>query len=239
MKAAYRRTPAPVPGPGDLLDSFVRVRIPARAGTLSGFRDWAQSDDFPERGVVSLINGSILIDMSPDEVETHNKVHGALGKGVSTAAEEADLGEYFWDGVLVSNARARLSTVPDGTFVKWTTWESGRVRLIPRKRWPGQYIEIRGTPDWVLEVVSTSSVEKDTVELPVLYHRAGIPEFWLVDARGEEIDFRILVRRPRKYEVSAVRDGWVFSPVFDRWFRLVRRPNRAGRWNYRLEIKRA
>jgi Uma2 family endonuclease len=177
--------------------------------------------------------------MSPDEVETHNKVHGAVGKGVSTVAEEADLGEYFWDGVLVSNTRAALSTVPDGTFVKWATWKSGRARLIPRRRWPGQYIEIRGTPDWVLEVVSVSSLEKDTVELPVLYHRAGIPEFWLVDARGGEIDFQILVRQPRKYEVNAVRDGWAFSPVFERWFRLVRRPNRAGRWNYRLESKRA
>src|SRR6266852_275962 len=109
MKAAPRRTRQRTfaPSPGDLLDTFVRVRVPARAGTLTGFRAWAQSDDFPEHGMVSLINGSILIDMNPEEVETHNKVHGAVGKGVSTVAEEADLGEYFWDGVLVSNTRAR------------------------------------------------------------------------------------------------------------------------------------
>jgi hypothetical protein len=60
-----------------------------------------------------------------------------------------------------------------------------------------------------------------------------------VDARGEEINFQILVRRPRKYEVSVIRGVWTFSPVFERWFRLVRRPNRAGRWNYRLEMKHA
>jgi Uma2 family endonuclease len=239
MRAVYRRTREATSGlnPTDMLDSFVRMRIPAAAGTLTGFRAWTQSDDFPEHGVVSLLNGHILIDMSPDEIETHNKVHGAIGKGVSTVADDADLGEYFWDGVLISNARAALSTVPDGTFIKWATSESGRVRLIGRKRRPGQYIEIRGTPDWVLEVVSAGSVQKDTVELPVLYHREGIPEFWLVDARGEEIDFRILVRRPRKYQVGPVRGAWAFSPVFQRWFRLVRRPNRAGRWNYRLEIR--
>jgi Uma2 family endonuclease len=228
MKAAYG---------GDLVDSFVGVRIPGEASTLAGFRAWAQSDDFPERGVVSFLNGSIVIDMSPDEVETHNKVHGAISTAISTLADEADLGEYFWDGVLLTNTRAQLSTVSDGTFVKWATWESGRVRLIARKRRPGQYIELRGTPDWVLEVVSARSVQKDTVELPVLYHHARIPEFWLVDARGEEIDFRIHVRQPRIYQASVVHDGWAFSPVFERWFRLVRRRNRAGRWNYRLEVK--
>jgi len=213
--------------------------VPGGAGTLTGFRAWAQSDNFPERGVISLINGNILIDIKPEEVETHNKVHGAIGKGVSSLAEEEDLGEYFWDGVLITNTRAALSTVPDGMFVKWATWESGRVRLIARKRRPGQFIELRGTPDWVLELVSTSSVQKDTVDLPILYHRARIPEFWLVDARGEEIDFRILVRQPKKYEISAPRAGWTFSPLFECWFRLLRRPNRAGRWNYRLEIKGA
>jgi Uma2 family endonuclease len=239
MKSVCQRSRRPDTGrrSDELLSPFLRVRIPAGAGNLAGFRDWAQSDDFPERGVVSLLRGDILIDMSPDEVETHNKVHGAVGKGVSTVADEEDLGEYFWEGILVTNSRAGLSTVPDGAFVKWATWESGRARLIGRRRRPGQYIEIRGTPDWVLEVVSTSSVQKDTVELPLLYHRARIPEYWLVDARGEDIDFQILVRRPQAYRASASRAGWVYSPLFKKWFRLVRRPNRMGRWNYRLEVK--
>ena len=67
--------------------------------------------------------------------------------------------------------------MPDGSFVKWATSRSGRVRFIPRRDREGQYIEIRGAPDWILEVVSFSSVQKDTFELPISYHRAGIPEF--------------------------------------------------------------
>src|SRR5436309_3095923 len=116
------------------------LRLPGDVGTLSGFRAWAQSDDFPEKGKFSLINGSILIDMSPEEIETHNKVSGAIGLGVSRMNEEADLGEYFWDGVLVTNTKAELATVPDGTFVKWATSQAGRVQFIPRKDRQGQYI---------------------------------------------------------------------------------------------------
>jgi Uma2 family endonuclease len=215
----------------------VPLRLPGDVGTLAGFRAWAQSDDFPEMGKFSLINGNILIDMSPEEIETHNKVTGAIGLGVSGVNEEADLGEYFWDGTLLTNTKADLATVPDGTFVKWATSQAGRVQFIPRKDRQGQYIEIRGSPDWVLEVVSMWSVKKDTKELPVLYHRAGILELWLVDARGKDIDFQILVRRRSKYARANIRSGWSFSPVFGRWFRLARKKNRQGRWNYRLEFR--
>ena len=49
------------------------IRIPARAATRAGFRAWALSDEFPERGRFSFINGELFIDMSPEELETHNK----------------------------------------------------------------------------------------------------------------------------------------------------------------------
>ena len=154
--------------------------------------------------------------MSPDELETHNKVRSAVGYGVAIVNDEAEAGEYFADGALLTNTRANLATVPDGMFVRWATSEAGRVRFVPRKDRHGQFIEIRGTPDWVLEVVSLSSVHKDTIDLPILYHRAGIHEFWLIDARGEEIDFRILLRGRTKYVSATLRAGWLYSPVFKR-----------------------
>jgi Uma2 family endonuclease len=237
MKAAERRTRPSKIDIAPIRWNGLCVRIPAAAATLPGFRAWAQTDEFPEFGKVSFLNGNILIDMSPDELETHNKVRSAIDHGIATVNEIADLGEYYTDGALVTNTAAELATVPDGTFVKWATSESRRVRLIRRKDRVGQFIEIRGTPDWILEVVSVSSVTKDTLELPITYHRAGIPEFWLVDARGTEIDFRILVHRRSRYMPTSTRAGWAFSPVFARWFRLTRRPNRQGRWNYRLEFK--
>jgi len=213
------------------------LRIPAGVRTLDKFRNWARSPGFPEHGRISFINGDLHIDMSPDELEHHNKVRGAICHTVITLNDEQDWGEFFLDGALVTNSAANLATVPDASLVKWETSASGKVRFVPRKDRAGEFIEIRGTPDWLLEAVSFSSLQKDTEELPLSYHRAGVPEFWLVDARGQEIDFRILVHRPRKYQKGKTRAGWHHSPLFGMWFRLVRHLNRQDRWTYKLEVK--
>jgi Uma2 family endonuclease len=80
----------------------------------------------------------------------------------------------------------------------------------------------------VLEVVSDSSVQKDTVSLPEVYYRAGILEYWLIDARGAEVDMQILHRGPEKYLPAPRQAGWQLSEVFGRSFRLERRQGRHG-----------
>jgi len=212
------------------------IFIPASAATHEGFRAWVTSDEFPEKLRASFINQGILIDMSPEELETHNKVKTKTVSALDSLNERLDLGELFSDGTLLTNIAAGLSTEPDGTFVSWASFESGRVRLVPRKDRPGQFMELSGTPDWVLEVVSRSSVTKDTVQLRELYHRAGIPEYWLINAQYEEVSFQILRWRRDRYVAVKPRGGWNRSAVFDRSFRLDRRKNRMGRWHYTLAV---
>ena len=171
------------------------IRIPTRAATLAGFRAWALSDEFPERGRLSFINGELFIDMSPEELETHNKVKTEVGFASANLNKELDLGEFYSDGTLVTNEAADLSTKPDGTFATWRSFEAGRIRLTTREDRPGQYVELRGPPDWVLEVVSRSSVAKDTRVMREAYHRAGVPEYWIIDARSDAIGFQVLRRR--------------------------------------------
>jgi Uma2 family endonuclease len=210
------------------------VRIPASAVTFAGFRAWATSDAFPERGRFSFIDGELYVDMSPEELDTHNKVKSEIAYAIVSINHKLDLGEFYSEGTLVTNEAAELSTEPDATFVTWESFDSGRVRLTPRKDLPGHYIELVGTPDCVFEVVSRSSVDKDTRTLRDAYHRAGIPEYWLIDARYEEIDFQILSRRRTRYVAVASHDGWLRSAVFGRQFRLQRKRNRQGRWTYKL-----
>ena len=50
-----------------------------------------------------------------------------------------------------------------------------------------------------MEIVSPSSVSKDKKHLRECYYRAGIPEYWLIDARGEDVEFDILRRGEEKY----------------------------------------
>ncbi len=217
-------------------DEMIRVPVDAVA-TLDGFREWVLSDESPEHWRFSYIQGEVYIDMSPEELDTHNKVKTEVSRVLSTLNDKLDLGEFYSDGTLVTNQAAGLSTEPDGTFVSWPTYEAGRVRLIPRKNRPWQYNELQDTPDWVLEVVSRSSVEKDTRTLRETYHRAGVPEYWIIDAQSEEIDFQILRYRRDRYVAVAAREGWLRSRVFGRNFRLERRHNRLGRWNYSLQTR--
>ena len=82
---------------------------------------------------------------------------------------------------------------------------------MPKEGKEGKYREIEGTPDWVLEVISESSVRKDTEQLRTAYHRAGISEYWLIDALGEEIIFQILNHRKNGYAATPIREGWLRS----------------------------
>ncbi len=218
-------------------DGWPTICIPAAAHNLEGFRAWAQSADFPQRGSVSFINGEILIDMSPEDLSTHARLKAEISCRIHQLVEELDLGEFYPDRTLLTNAAAQLSTEPDGTFVSWDAYESGRVRRIPAKGRNGQFVELEGVPDWVLEIVSPSSIAKDARTLRDIYYRAGIQEYWLVNALGKEIKFQVLERRRNGYVAVPSRNGWFHSRVFDRDFRLQRHESRRGFWRYSLEIK--
>src|SRR5208283_5933506 len=80
------------------------VELPSGAlASLDGFRAWAVSHDYPERGHVSFLNGEIYIDMSPEEIETHNKVKAAIASALFALNETRALGEFYPDGTLLTN----------------------------------------------------------------------------------------------------------------------------------------
>jgi Uma2 family endonuclease len=206
---------------------------------LAGFRAWVTSGEFPEHIRAAFLDQEIYLDMSNEELETHNKVKSEVTRVLLNLNRELQLGTYYSDGALVTNLVAGVSNNADGTFVTWESLETERVRLVPRQGEQGHYTEIEGTPDWVLEIVSNSSVQKDTQRLRAAYHRAGIPEYWLIDARGEAIVFQILHWRKTGYAAAPSRGGWQRSRVFGRSFRLVREQGRRGLWTYTLEVQPA
>lgn len=69
------------------------------------------------------------------------------------------------------------------------------------------------------------------------YHRARIPEYWLVDARGESINFQILRWHEDGYRPAPKRRGWQRSRVFGCSFRLVRKRDELGLWEYTLQTR--
>ena len=100
---------------------------------------------------------------------------------------------------------------------------------------PGRYIELEGGPDLVAEIVSDTSVTKDTRRLPWAYFQAGIREFWLLDARGERLRFEIHRRGPAGFEpVEPDQDGFQSSAVLGSRFRLDRQLDEDGLWEFDL-----
>jgi Uma2 family endonuclease len=213
------------------------VLTPPSAHTLAGFRAWAKSEDFPERGRISFIDKVIFIDMSPEELETHGKVKAEITFSIVGLNKKRKRGIFCPDGTLVTNVTANLATEPDGSFITYESLDGGRVRLVPRQDEDREYIEVEGSPDWILEIVSKSSVRKDTQDLRERYHRAHIPEYWLVNAREKDIDFQVLLWGDADYVPAPRRRGWQRSAVFGRWFCLTRKRNRRGFWDYTLQIK--
>jgi Uma2 family endonuclease len=216
----------------------VAVCIPQAAFQFEGFRAWTLSDDFPEEGRIAFIDGEVFVDMSKEEITTHAILKTEIGRALAQICIDQPIGMVLIDGARVANKAANVSNVPDIVFVSFDSVESGRVTLTPAKQDSDRRVEVVGSPDVVVEIVSDSSVGKDTQRLRSAYHAADIPEYWLIDARGDRIVFQILLHRRTGYTASPERDGWVRSRTFDREFRLVREANRIGLWTYRLESRR-
>jgi Uma2 family endonuclease len=68
------------------------------------------------------------------------------------------------------------------------------------------------------------------------YERAGIPAYWLVDARREEISFEILALEGGVYRTTAPADQPQASRVLGARFALGRARNRLGRLTYTLKV---
>lgn len=212
------------------------MRIPTTACTLNGFRTWASSAAFPTSGCVSFLAGAIEIDMSPEELVTHNQVRRGLYFGWEQFLREFPLGELIIDGMMFVNEEADLGTEPDGLLCLWESLRSGKVRYREVVEDSERFVEVVGAPDIAAEVVSRSSVHKDKVELLDLYYRANVSEYWLIDARRAEMEFRILTRGPAAFQDQpADGDGFVYSPVLRAGFRMTRDRNPVGGWQYALQ----
>jgi Uma2 family endonuclease len=213
-----------------------QVEIPMDLKDLADFRRWAVSDRFPERGRVDYLGGDIEVDMAPEDLHTHGKLKTQLIGVLWQRIEQGDLGEFYSDRTRVSCPNADLSVEPDLVLVTNESLDSGRVRLVPRAG-GGQdrYIELEGPPDLIVEIVSDTSVGKDTKRLPGMYFAAGVREFWLIDARHPKLLFRIHQPVATGYRrAPASADGFQYSAVLGRWYRLHRTRNRHGRLAFEL-----
>lgn len=216
------------------------LQIPEDAHTFEGFLRWLESDEFPESGRIDFLRGEIDADMSPEDVGSHSIVKVAISKTLQVLVSEQDRGEVYSDRTRVNHFTG-LSVEPDVVVALWETFESRLVRYVPPSDGdPERVVAIEGAPDLVVEIVSPSSVQKDTKRLPGEYAAASIPELWLVDARGGRLQFQINALQEDRYvPIRPDAEGWSLSPVLGERFRLVRHRTRMSTWRYVLEHREA
>ena len=133
--------------------------------------------------------------MSPEDIFCHGVLKAEVAAVLQRRIKALDLGLLLIDSTRVVSQDAELSVEPDIVFVSRDAIRAGRVRFVPKATGePGRFVEIEGAPDLVVEIVSDTSVDKDTRRLPAAYYAAGVRELWLLDARGPRVTFVIHAR---------------------------------------------
>ena len=211
-----------------------RMEIPLWVIDLDSFHRWLDSDEFPNKGRLDYIKGEVWVDMSKEQIFTHAAVKNEFNIVLGSMVKIGQLGLYLPDGVLLSNVDADIAVKPGALFASKDDLVD-RVRLLEGKK--GGYVEMEGSPDMVLEVVSDSSIDKDTQQLRQDYWTAGIREYWLVDARKEPLVFDILRHASKGYRTTPKKDGWIKSNAFGKSFRLTWGTNALGHPEYTLDVR--
>jgi len=212
-----------------------RCRIPEWVVDQESFRRWARSGEMPEHGWFSYLDGEIWVDLSKEQAFSHNLPKTKYTMVLGQLIEDDQSGYLFSDRMLLSHVPAQLSTEPDALFASYETMRTGRLALVVGAE--EGYVELEGTPDMVLEIVSPSSVRKDLQVLRDLYARAGVAEYWLVDVRGASTRFEILRLTPAGYVSTTDADGWQVSTVFAGQFQLTRQTDPLGHPAFTLAVR--
>jgi Uma2 family endonuclease len=210
------------------------IRIPPDVVDLDSFCRWAMSNQFPEHGRISYLNGEIWVDLGMEKFYTHNQVKTDITHVLYALVKEAQSGRYLSDGMRLRNDAANTTTEPDGMFVSYAALQEGRVVRVDDP----DCLILAGVPEMVLEIVSDTSVNKDTVRLRKEYWQAGILEYWLIDVRGGKRHFALLKHGATGYTATRKQSGgWLKSGVFGKSFRLTKGADPLGDPLFVLEVR--
>lgn len=206
---------------------------------LAEFRRWALSESFPDSGRIDYIAGRIEVDMSPEDLFTHGELKVEVSGEIKTRVKSLNLGHTFSDTTRISSVEGDLSCEPDVVVICFDSIDNGQVSFVSKASGEeGRYVEVEGAPDLIVEIVSDSSVAKDTRRLPEAYHRAGVKEFWLIDARKEELVFQVQRNEASGFaNVKQDNEGFQQSAVLQCPVRLDRERHQRGHWVYSLRMK--
>ncbi len=140
-------------------------------------------DDYlktPDDTRYELIGGKLI--MAPAPVPEHQRILIRLASIILKFATEHNLGEVFIApcDIYLDNENV---VQPDILFIS-----KGRIDIIGEKN-------IRGAPDFVIEIISENTAYRDAIQKKRLYEKFGVKEYW------------ILAPQDRMVEVYSLKEG--------------------------------
>ncbi len=146
--------------------------------------------------LTQIINGKEILMPSP--LSIHQKISANLFFEISFFVRKTKAGEVYSAPLDVILEEGVNRVQPDILFVR-----QDRLNIISDF--------VRGAPDLVIEIISPSSFELDTVEKKELYARFDVPEYWIVEPRLKLIEVFSLEGGKYKLNKYAVESGTVTS----------------------------
>jgi len=208
------------------------LTVPVWVNDLESFRRWSHSEEFPTDAKVLYFDGNILVDDSMERL-LHTIVKAALSASIRYWSNQHLPGIVCIDSMRFMHNRANLSSEPDIVFITDESLIDGTAVVEDGDA----SLEIEGSPDLVVEIISPSSSYKDEGILRKKYWQAGVKEYWLADSRKTP-SLTILKRNGKKFTpVAADASGWLRSIVLKAQCRLVAKPGPAATTRVTLEMK--
>jgi Uma2 family endonuclease len=148
-----------------------------------------------------LIEGEMIRRSAPSTL--HQRISGKIYFALETINRSKKLGEIISAPFDVFFDEYN-QTQPDLLFI------SNQNRHILNEEFA------KGTPDFIVEIISPTSVLRDRIDKKNLYERMGVQEFWLIDPQYEEIE--VFVLENNRYELFSAAtsdEGILKSKIFE------------------------
>ncbi|AAC07222.1 Uma2 family endonuclease [Aquifex aeolicus] len=151
-------------------------------------KKWTYKDylKLPDDKRYEIINGELLEVPAP--TTTHQRIVGKLFRILSDFVESKELGEVFVSPVDVILSEDNVFQ-PDIVFVS-----KDRKEIIKERG-------IFGAPDLVIEVISPSTLKRDTEDKKKVYEKACVKELWLVFPGEKAVE--VFFKKDKNYKVCS------------------------------------
>ena len=132
---------------------------------------YADLEAAPPHLVAEIIDGELMPHPRPSP--RHGATANALGAELSRPFQKGDGGPGGW----IFFVEPEISFGENLLVPDIAGWRRERLRAYPEKNY------FTSVPDWVCEVLSSSTEKRDRTLKMRIYGEAGVPHMWLIDPR--------------------------------------------------------